>query len=254
MALKEASLQELLALHRTRAGLSQTTLASLSGCSRQYILQLETGQRTHPSLRLTSAIANTLQLRGIERSRFFTAAGYPSGDRSPLFERDELLGLAREAIDGLRYPAGVHDSMWRLCAWNGTAARTFALPPSLRPGESSLIEFIFDPALRGRFTEWEPWARYLLSQFKRDSRAVITQESSRLVLQRLRRVPDFSRLWRSVDPAPDAAPAVSLGYRDGSQALELRVIRMLFLDCPDLWMILFVPGDDCTRAAFKLDN
>lgn len=246
-----ASFQALLALHRARAGLSQTTLALLAGCSRQYIVQLETGQRGHPSLRLTAAIANTLQLRGTERSQFFAAAGYPSGDRAPAVERRELLDLAGEAIRELRYPAAVHDSMWRLYAWNQSALQTFGISPAhLRPAESSLIEYIFDPAFRKRFREWDPWARYLLSQFKRDSRGVIRQESSRLAIEHLRTLPDFARLWRSVEPAADSAPAISLAYSDGARDLELRVIRMLFLDCPDLWMILFLPANDPTRAAF----
>ena len=247
----EATLQELLSQHRSRTGLSQTALAQLAGCSRQYILQLESGQRGRPSLRLTSALANALQLRGAERGHFFAAAGYPTGDRAPTVEREELLRLASEAIRELRYPAAVHDGMWRLYAWNESALQTFGLSPAqMRPAESSLIELVFDPDFRKRFREWEPWVRYLLAQFKRDSRGVIRQEPSRAAMQHLRSLPDFARLWRSVEPAPDGAPAISLAYCDGARELELRVIRMLFLDCPDLWLILFLPANDATRTTF----
>jgi transcriptional regulator with XRE-family HTH domain len=68
---------DLVIAYRLRRGLSQAVLAELAGCSRQYVAQLESGQRRAPSPRMVSALADALQLRGTERQLFFENAGLP---------------------------------------------------------------------------------------------------------------------------------------------------------------------------------
>lgn len=274
MLAPEGSFGLLLARHRTRLGLSQAGLAGLAGCSRQYVAQLEAGRKLHPSLRSTHALANALQLAGEERGRFFAAAGHllqpaaaeaaarvPAGpaladgtrpsaveaaevEAGPALVRfDELVAMSVEAARATRLPAYVHDSLWRLRGWNDAALELFEVTPAgLAPGRLSILDFLFDPAYRERFLHWEQLARAALAQFKRDSRARLRHPEAAALLRRLRRLPDFRRLWRAVEVAPDGAPTLAVTLERPGGVTHLRVLRLRVLDHPDVWFNVFLPA------------
>lgn len=236
--------------------MSQAALAGLAGCSRQYVAQLEAGRRRRPSLRSTHALANALQLAGEERRAFFAAAGHgagagplpPAGAASPDSpgpERfAELMTMSVAAAQATRLPAYVHDSLWRLHGWNRRAVELFEVDPGrVVPGELSILDFLFDAGYRRRFLRWETLARAALAQFKRDSRARIRQPEAAALLRRLRRLPDFRRLWATVEAAPDGAPTLAFSLRHAGLVLHLRVLRLRVLDHADVWFNVFLPAD-----------
>lgn len=225
--------------------MSQAVLADLAGCSRQYIAQLESGQRRAPSPRIVTAIANALQLRGPNRAHLYHLAGM-----SHLSERPdnwpELLEMARVVVTHVCYPAYVHDSMWRVWGFNRTAEEVFEISSeSVQIGVTTLLDLIFHPSYRHHFVDWDHWVRVLLAEFRRDCRAVMALRENQETLRRLRRQPDFRRFWHSADPAPDSAATMALTFQSGSGAISrLRVVRMLYPGPADIWINVVVPAED----------
>ena len=115
---------------RTRMGLSQTRLADLSGVSREYINQVESGRRRgRPSMETVIAVAGAL---GVEPAHFYTEASavrsleailseaqaavqrmslalvpvrgaVPAGYPFPVEEREEdVIKIAREDLSGVK--------------------------------------------------------------------------------------------------------------------------------------------------------
>lgn len=244
-------LAALVAAHRRRLGLSQSALAAMAGCSRQYVGQLEAGKRRRPSLFMVRSLADALDLDGADRGAFFAVAGYPPDANPPRADPFAALPLILEAAGAIRYPAYVHDSLWRLFGWNRAAERLFEVDPaSIVQGATSLLEFVFDPLYRVRFPGWEPWARTVLAQFKRDARAALRHPDGHDLLRNLRRAPDFVRLWRTVEPAPSDAPAIVLRLRhDRYGLLHLQALRALSPARPWMWLNIFIPATALTRAA-----
>lgn len=61
------SLAEALAQRRTALGLTQADLARQAGCTRQYVAQLERGERTRPSMTVASGLARGQGYRKVSR-------------------------------------------------------------------------------------------------------------------------------------------------------------------------------------------
>lgn len=247
------SFAALLERHRRRLALSQGVLASSAGCSRQYVAQLEAGRRQRPSRALVRRLADALMLRGADRERFFQAAGHaPETDATPA-EWHDSLSPATEFVQIIRYPAYVHDRLWRLYGWNRAAELLFEVDPaSVVQGATSLLEFVFDPVYRRRFAGWEPWARSVLAQFKHDSLASLRRPTSHGLVRRLRNLPDFTRLWRAVDPASNDASVITMQFRHSRFGLlSLRALRLLCPGPPALWVNIFLPETPTTRAALE---
>lgn len=241
-------LAALLREQRKSRGLSQQRLASLCGCSRQYVAQLEASQRVKPSQRLTLALANALALTGERRRTLFVAAGQPALDR-PAREPKDVASLARMSLQATRLPAFLHNSLWQLQGFNPQAEQMFrAVGAVLAQGES-LLRTVF--ALKRRyFYDWEGSARTLLAEFKRDLAAGDLAGYDELIAD-LRKRPDFSRLWRTTEPIPDAEPVSSMAIRlPGTDRLELCFLNAKFVNLIDLWCITVVPTNAAAKAVF----
>ncbi len=235
-------LSNYLSRSRQERRLSQQALAELAGCTRQYIAQLEGGLRSKPSYRIALGLANALGLRGTNRREFLELAGDYSEKEESATDREELRQAALSAIYSISYPAYIHDNLWRLHGWNQAAEQLFGVSPNqIVLYSTSLMEFVFDPDYRSHIVPWAPWAETALRQFRHDCKAVWQLPSSREVMTRLRRLPDFRRMWEACDPVSDAAPLLPLTFRDETGAIKLTIVRMQFPGPPDLWVNVFVP-------------
>ena len=235
-------LAALLGTLRGAAGLSQSELARRARCTRPYVSQLEGGARQRPSRAVALRLATALGLQGEARQEFLTAAGWPDLEQPLSDAGDAAQALARQLVDGLPYPAALHDSRWIVGHANGPLERLFGVlgVPMLAGG--SLLEDVFDPALRARLPDWEGWARAMLAQFKRDSGHLSHTPAQQALLVRLHALPDFPRLWRHVEASADTTPAMPLALSlPGHGPLHLEVLRLQVVGLPELWLVTFLP-------------
>ena len=115
-----------------------------------------------------------------------------------------------------------------------------ALGIAAQPGRS-LLSLVFEERYRPFFPQWEPWARYVLAQFKRDSLPLSRTPVHAALLAELRALPDFPRLWRHVSPAAADAPLMPVVYRPpGQPPLTFTLTRVQFVGTPELWGIVFL--------------
>ncbi|WP_102128520.1 helix-turn-helix domain-containing protein [Deinococcus planocerae] len=230
---------------RRERGYSQGQLAVRARCTRPYVTLLEGGERTRPSRELALRLAHALGLSGEERRAFLAVAGHPESEATPDGAGADVFRLAVGVVDTIPSPSVLHDSTWTVRHANGAALGMFAalgrgVPPGL-----SLLELVFDVGYRGHFPVWEPWARHMLAQFKRDSLHARRDEAYHALLARLGLLPDFVRLWRHVDPAADATPVMPVAFALSPYGtFHLNVVRMQFVNTPELWGIVFLPGDE----------
>ena len=233
---------------RQRQRLSQGGLARLARCTRPYIGQLERGERTRPSERLARQLADAFHLLGQERRAFLAAAGWPSAEVRLGVEPPELNRYARALVEGTGYPGVLHDSQWVVQHANRQARALFSeLGEPLGTGQCLLVQ-VFSSLYRTRIPDWEAWARAMLSQFKRDSAHLSGSAGQQEVLAGLRSLPDFARLWSSVEAAGDPTPTMPVEValpRIG--LIRLEVIRLQFVGLPELWQVSFLPADDGAR-------
>ncbi|MFC5847374.1 helix-turn-helix domain-containing protein [Deinococcus petrolearius] len=236
-----------LLLKRLRAarGFSQGGLAVRARCTRPYISQLERGERRRPSRDLALHLAHALGLHGEERRAFLASAGHPESETTPGGPGAGVGALAARVVDTLPCPGVLHDSTWTIHHANRTAQAMFgAVGRGVRPG-LSLLELVFDVGYRAHFPAWEPWARYMLAQFKRDSLHVRRDGAYHALLARLGLLPDFLRLWRHVEPATDTTPVMPVTFAlTPYGTFHLNVVRMQFVNTPELWGVVFLPEDE----------
>lgn len=255
MSAKEAAdsaLPALLQTMRRAAGLSQGELARQARLTRPYISQLEKGSRRSPSRKVALSLASALQLDAARRRVFLEMAGWPELE-VPLYggltgpDTGDAFALARQLLDACPFPAVLHDSRWLVRFANvGCYAFFEVLEAPFLPADTptSLLESVFHPVIRPYLGDWEAWARAMLAQFKRDSLHLGQTPAHLALLGRLRRLPDFTRLWRSVEPSADTVPSMRLPLKlPGVGPCLLEVLRLQVVGLPELWMVTFLPRD-----------
>jgi transcriptional regulator with XRE-family HTH domain len=238
---------------RYRAAMSQRQLAEAAGCSRQYVEQLEGGRRRSPSFRTVRSLADALGLAGAARRRFFTAARLDhdtdeAGSGPPM---EVLHQLAAETVAGLRHPAYVLVGPFqRLIGWNQMARHAFETDlPRRAGGPASLLELIFEARVRARIEPWEPLARLVMAEFKRDTRHLSHRDDYKAFVSRLRRLADFARLLRTVQPAERGTPTVTFRLAHSRLGpLHLRAVVTLFPETREVRIVGFVPADERTAS------
>lgn len=226
---------------RQDLGLTQAALARQAGCTRQYIAQLERGERSRPSAAVCLGLARALGLSGAARAEFLALAGHAPDEAAPR-DTGEVSAVAAELLELLPAPALLHDGTWHIRLLNRAAQETLhALGFAAQPGRS-LLSLVFEERHRPYFPQWEPWARYVLAQFKRDSLPLSRTPAHAALLAELRALTDFPRLWRHVSPAAADAPLMPIIYcPPGQPPLTFTLTRMQFVGTPELWGIVFLP-------------
>lgn len=123
---------------RRTAGLRREELALLAGISVDYIIRLEQGRSTSPSVQVLTALARALRLSEAERRHLFLLAkqSEPSGYQvshhlTPVVQRllDQMAGT----------PVSVYDAAWTLIAWNAMSAALLGDPSGLSGRDRNVL-------------------------------------------------------------------------------------------------------------------
>ncbi|MET9484997.1 helix-turn-helix transcriptional regulator [Streptomyces sp. NPDC006638] len=185
---------------RRPPGLRREELAELTGLSVEYIVRLEQGRATSPSVQVLTTLARGLRLSDGERRHLFLLAGQSPPATGHV--SDHVPPSVRRLLDQLTgTPCGVYDAAWNLITWNPLWAALLG-DPAMQQG-------------RGRNAAWQHFAglpsriSHTLEQEARFEAAVVadlraatvrypTDEKLRFLIGDLRRVSSrFGQLWNS---------------------------------------------------------
>jgi transcriptional regulator with XRE-family HTH domain len=123
---------------RRAAGLRREELAQLASLSVDYIVRLEQGRATSPSVQVLSALARALRLSAAEREHLYLLAGQPAPGPGQVSAHIPS-GVRRllDQLDGA--PLSVYDAAWNLILWNPLWAALFGDASGLRGRERNIV-------------------------------------------------------------------------------------------------------------------
>jgi transcriptional regulator with XRE-family HTH domain len=122
---------------RRTSGLRREELSALAGVSVDYIVRLEQGRATNPSVQTLTALARALRLSDEERDHLFRAAGAPIPS-ARVASRHVPPGVQR-IVDRLGdSPVAVLTAAWDIVQWNPLWAALFGDPSALPADESNV--------------------------------------------------------------------------------------------------------------------
>ncbi|MFE4175568.1 helix-turn-helix transcriptional regulator [Streptomyces sp. NPDC056909] len=226
---------------REALGLRHEELAQLTGLSVDYLVRLEEGRATSPSVQVLTALARALRLSEDERRHLFLLAGQspPGLGRVP----ETVPPSVRRLLGRLAgTPVGVHDAAWNLITWNPLWAALLGNPSAL-PGRDRNAVWQHFRGLPSRITQTEEQEARFEAALVADLRAATahypTDVRLRFLIGELRRVSGrFAGLWNSR----------IAGFHDtGIRTVHHPDVGPLTLDCDTL----AVPGCDLRVSAYS---
>ncbi|MFT2816478.1 helix-turn-helix transcriptional regulator [Leifsonia sp. A12D58] len=122
---------------RRTAGLRREELAVLANVSVDYIVRLEQGRSSAPSVQVCVAIARALQLSDTEQEHLFRLAGHATGGGR--IGRMVPASIRRLVERDSKRPVAVFDAMWNLLLWNPMWAALMGDPYSSREADRNLL-------------------------------------------------------------------------------------------------------------------
>ncbi|MFJ7995939.1 helix-turn-helix transcriptional regulator [Streptomyces sp. NPDC096310] len=181
-------------------GLRHEELARLTGLSVDYLVRLEEGRATSPSVQVLTSLACALRLSDDERRHLFLLAGQspPAVGRVP----DHVPASVRRLLGRLAgTPVGVHDASWNLITWNPLWAALLGDPAQAPPrGRNAAWQhFTGGPSRIVHTVEQEAgFEAALVADLRAATVRYPTDVRLRFLIGELRRVSSrFAGLWNS---------------------------------------------------------
>lgn len=238
---------------RRTSGLRREEVATLAGMSVDYVVRLEQGRSSQPSVQLLGALARALRLSDDERDHLFHLAGH----RPPPAD-----GVARQARAGLirmldllgDTPALVLSDLGEILAQNRAALLLTGDHTGLS-GDRRYIAYRWftDPAVRAITPpeEQERHARQLVADLRAAAGRRTGDSTVAGLVDRMQAASaDFRRLW--------AEHEVAVRRADRKTLLHLRVGRLL-MNCETLvtpdqgqQLLVLTPADAEARERLEL--
>lgn len=123
---------------RRAPGLRREELAQLAGLSVDYVVRLEQGRSSAPSVQVLTALARALRLSDAERDHLFVLAGQtpPTPGQISAYIPPGVQRLVNQ-LDGA--PVMVCDAAWTMISWNPLWAALLGDPSALRGRARNII-------------------------------------------------------------------------------------------------------------------
>jgi transcriptional regulator with XRE-family HTH domain len=226
---------------RRAAGLRREELAQLAGLSVDYVVRLEQGRATSPSVQVLSALARALRLSPAEREHLFVLAGQtaPGPGRIPA----EIPPGVRRLVDQLDGVAlTVCDAAWNIIEWNPLAAALIGDLSEFRGRERNVAwrEFTDMPSrIHCTPAQNDLFRACLVTDLRAASARFATDPGLRELVTGLRAAnPEFGRLWDS---------GVVGTYESGSKTVRHPSVGTFTVDCD----VLTAPGSEVKIVAYS---
>ncbi|TWD79940.1 helix-turn-helix protein [Kribbella amoyensis] len=231
---------------RRAPGLRREELAQLAGLSVDYVVRLEQGRSSAPSVQVLTALARALRLSDDERDHLFALAGQlpPAPGQISAYIPP---GVQRLVDQFQGAPLSVYDAAWTVVTWNPLWAALLGDPSALRGRRRNIIwrHFVPDEAENadfGRVLQTPEQAERFGVAMVTDLRAATARyphdQELRALIRDLRATsPRFAALWNEH----------RTGFHESDRkTFDHPSLGPLVLDCD----ILTAPGNDLRLVVY----
>ncbi|MEO7496719.1 MAG: helix-turn-helix transcriptional regulator [Massilia sp.] len=253
---------------RTRRGMSQLQLSTISTVSQRHISFLESG-RSQPSKELILKLGIVLDIPLRERNVMLLAAGF-----APAYHERNLsdpeLGAVKQALDFMLaqqapFPALVVDRLWNLVMLNTPAASMIKWLLNM-PQEQALprdgvnvLKLMLDPAgLRRHLRNWEEVCADLLHWIQREAMSDGLGSEAATLLRELGEIPGVADAALNSSADTRSLPFMAMRIEKDGVTLNL-FTTIATMGTPhdvtlhELRIESFFPADEETAAWFRGD-
>ncbi len=230
---------------RRAPGLRREELAQLAGLSVDYVIRLEQGRSSTPSVQVLTALARALRLTDAERNHLFLLAGQvePSPGHISAYVPPGVQRLL-DQLEGA--PLSVCDASWNMISYNALWAALIGDPSGLRGRERNIIwrHFAGTPEadVHRRIEQTPEQAEHFRAAMVTDLRSASARYPKdaelHTLVKDLRRTSElFAKLW-------DERPMAFHGSE--RKRIHHPEVGELILDCD----VLTVPGSDLRLVVY----
>ncbi|WP_112248401.1 helix-turn-helix transcriptional regulator [Kribbella monticola] len=232
---------------RRAPGLRREELAQLAGLSVDYVIRLEQGRSSTPSVQVLTALARALRLSDAERNHLFALAGQV--EPSAAYISTYIPPGVQRLVDQLEgAPLSVCDAAWNLVSWNSLWAALLGDPSGLRGRDRNVIWRHFAPSAANlpggfnRVVQTPEQAEHFRAAMVTDLRAATVRYPKdadlRALIKDLREASDlFATLWDARPMAFHGSERKTVNHPD---------VGPLTLDCD----VLTAPGSDLRLVVY----
>jgi transcriptional regulator with XRE-family HTH domain len=229
---------------RRAPGLRREELAQLAGLSVDYVIRLEQGRSSTPSVQVLTALARALRLTDAERNHLFVLAGQvePSPGHLSAYVPPGVQRLL-DQLEGA--PLSVCDASWNMISYNALWAALMGDPSRLRGRDRNIIWRHFGPDTPtdlSRVEQTPEQAEHFRAAMVTDLRTASARYPKdadlRALIKDLRGISEtFAKLW-------DERPMAFHGSE--RKVIHHPEVGDLTLDCD----VLTAPGNDLRLVVY----
>lgn len=226
---------------RTR-GLRREEVAQLAAISPTYYAFLEQGREIRPSRQVLDALAEALRLDQAERDYLHALVhGTPPPPRDAGVIEALAPGVAALVARLDPHPTYVTGCRWDVLASNRAARVLWTDWPSLVPADRNLLLWMFTPAARDIFVEWEAEAAAQLARFRAAAARHSGDPAFAALVERLHAIsPEVRAWWPRHDVAPLSSGRKRLRHPQLGE-IELHHVVLQVADDPEQKLLTFAP-------------
>jgi transcriptional regulator with XRE-family HTH domain len=240
---------------RRTPGLRREEVATLAGVSVDYLVRLEQGRDTHPSVDVLTALADAMRMTDEERRHLYHL-GLKTGNRAVCAAvqgggiRDEVAPTVEALVQSLHPTAAfVIGARGDVLAWNDAWAAVVSGLGMLDPATGTppnLARFVFThPDARAVFPEWRTVADEQIGRLRRALTTWYDDPVLHALVDELRQAAEFELRWRAHPVAEKRRGTKQLAHPDVGD-LHLAVEVLDLADDGGQQLVSWLPGDDAT--------
>jgi transcriptional regulator with XRE-family HTH domain len=239
-------------LRRRTRGLRREEVAGLAAISPTYYAFLEQGRGIRPSRAVLDALAGALRLDPAERD-YIHALVHDGAAPTNAGADAEVLAVGIAAlVDRLDpQPAYVTGRCWDVLCANRAARALWTDWPALPATERNMLAWMFTPAAREVFVEWESEASAQLARFRGAAAHHPGDPEFAALIERLHATsPEVRAWWPRHDVAPLSSGRKRLRHPDLGE-IEMSHVVLQVADDPEQKLVTFTaaPADEARIAA-----
>ncbi|MDT0319273.1 helix-turn-helix transcriptional regulator [Streptomyces millisiae] len=240
-------------VRRRTPGLRREEVAQLAGVGVTWYTWLEQGRPINASAQVLNAVSRTLRLDAAEREHLFRLAEVP-WTPDPVPQTDSVGPDVRLMLDTLEpLPAVVYNARYDVLGTNGVYRAIFYPEESPASAGGNALWQLFT----GRLEECplvfrEAELRVMVATLRSAYGNHVGEPAwERFVRELSVASPEFAAMWASGDVVPPGPRVKTFRHRAVGE-LRLRSQSLSVHGVPEARMVVYVPGDEESRAAVEL--